>query len=80
MGYVNYGQYKGHVEQQSIQFMQAFPNFKPCVESIAFPGEQQQNLLMFKGSIQVNPSLCFAIKIILVNGYPFRAPKAYVDQ
>jgi hypothetical protein len=61
--------------------MQAFPNFKPVVESIAFPGESQpQNLLMFKGSIQVNASLTFAIKIILVSGYPIRPPKAYVDQ
>ena len=51
-----------------------------------FPGEPQaNNLLMFKGHISVNktancPAQNFAIKVILINGFPFRAPKVYIDQ
>lgn len=47
-----------------------------------FPGDQgPKNLMMFKGSLRVgNPAESFKIKIILVNMYPFRAPKIYIDQ
>ena len=79
LGYVNYGQYMPFIVQQSIALLLAFPNFKPLVESMQFPGEQgPSNLLMFKGQVQANGTP-FAIKIILVTGYPFRAPKVYID-
>ena len=39
-------------------------------------------MLMFKGSVKANdkPGMTFAIKVILVTNFPFRPPKAYIDQ
>jgi hypothetical protein len=80
LAYVNYGQYTNFVVHQATQLLVAFPNFKPCVESMQYPGEQgPSNLLMFKGQVKAGSDM-FAIKIILINGFPYRAPKAYVDQ
>jgi hypothetical protein len=65
-----------------MEFMQAFPQFKPCVESMQFPGEPApNNLLMYKGTISAGqPKQNYSIKVILVSGFPFRPPKAFVDQ
>lgn len=36
--------------------------------------------MMFKGALKSgNPEQIFKIKVILVTGYPFRAPKVYID-
>ena len=87
MAYVNYGQYAQFVMQQSVAFLQSFSEFKPCVEQMQLPGDPYPaNMLMFKGNIKIkkqsinNPNSAFAIKIILVTNFPFRAPKVYVDQ
>ena len=60
----------------------AHNGFKPCVESMQLPGEPQaSNLLILKGPIVIKQnSETFPIKIILVNGFPFRPPKVYVDK
>lgn len=78
--YVQYGQYQNFVYQQAIEFLTGeFKYFAPTVESMQFPGDMAPaNLLMFKGAIQTSGGQ-FKLKIILVNGYPFRPPKVYID-
>lgn len=70
--------------QHASDLMIAHPVFKPCVESMAIPGQPggPTNMLMFKGSIVIaaQPGLSFRIKVVLVNGYPYRPPKVYLDQ
>lgn len=36
---VNYNQFNNIIQQEAMTFLQANPNFKPCVESMQFPGE-----------------------------------------
>ena len=54
MTMVNYQQFNKIIMDEAIAFLQAYPNFKPCVESMQFPGEQRpNNLLIFKGQVQL---------------------------
>ena len=82
LGYVNqtYGQYIQFVNQQGLGLMMGFPNFKPCVESMQFPGDPQPfNLLIFKGHLD-SKGQQFAIKCILQRTFPYGPPKLYIDQ
>lgn len=65
--------------------MNAYPNFLPVAEQLQLPGDQfPSNMLVLKGAVQAKtPSGTvenFKIKIVLVNNFPFRAPKVYIDQ
>ena len=65
-----------------MDLMSKFPTFKPCVESMQLPGDAMpSNMLLFKGYITAGANKeNFNIKIILVNGFPFRPPRVYIDQ
>ena len=54
MGYLNYGQYHSYVIQQCTALMQTFPQFKPVVESMQFPGDPSPcNVMIFKGQVSL---------------------------